>query len=488
MDNAFVHSVSGLNGAVKSFLGLHFGQVWLVGEVSNLSQPVSGHWYFSLKDAQAQVRCAMFRGNNASVHFRVQNGVQILVRAKVTIYEPRGDYQLIVEEMRPAGLGALQQQFDALKLALQQRGWFDAKFKRALPKHCQRVGVITSSTGAALQDILHILRRRDPSLQVVIYPTAVQGKAATANIVEMINLANERQEVDALIVGRGGGSLEDLWCFNEEAVAEAIFSSTIPIISAVGHETDITIADFVADVRAPTPSAAAELISRDQQELRLSLQGMLDRLGMALDRTLGAKLYRLQQGEMRLLQCHPQKQFSQAQQRLQALEYALTQQIQRKYSGVQLRLQQVRMRLLQAHPKQQITSQQAQFSQLALRLQVAITKQFDQDSRRYQNLQQRLQDNPLPLQVHQYQQHCTNLLEKIQRSAMDQVQFQGNKFSLLCHKLHDLSPLVVLSRGYAIATQDDHPITQSRSLKKGDEVRVRLHEGEFFAEVKQILP
>ena len=261
-----IYSVSQLNQSVRLMLENQLGQVWLTGEISNFTQPVSGHWYLSLKDENAQVRCAMFRMKNLRVGFRPSNGMQVLVRASVSLYEPRGDYQLIIESMHLAGEGLLMQQFEALKLKLAAEGLFAQNHKKNLPHFSQAVGIITSKTGAALQDILHILQRRDPSLKVIIYPTAVQGKDAAAEIAQMIEIANRRQEADVLIVGRGGGSLEDLWCFNEEIVARAMFHSVIPIISAVGHETDITIADFVADLRAPTPSAAAELVSRDQTE------------------------------------------------------------------------------------------------------------------------------------------------------------------------------------------------------------------------------
>ena len=268
-----IYSVSQLNQSVRLMLENQLGTVWLTGEISNFSQPVSGHWYLSLKDENAQVRCAMFRMKNLRVSFRPTNGMQVLVRANVSLYEPRGDYQLIIESMHLAGEGLLMQQFEALKLKLAAEGLFAQHLKKNLPHFSKAVGIITSKTGAALQDILHILQRRDPSLKIIIYPTAVQGKDAATDIAQMIELANRRQEVDVLIVGRGGGSLEDLWCFNEEIVARAIFHSHLPVISAVGHETDVTIADFVADVRAPTPSAAAELVSRKQPKLKhLSLR------------------------------------------------------------------------------------------------------------------------------------------------------------------------------------------------------------------------
>ena len=321
--NDNIYSVSQLNQSVRVILEGQLGLVWLMGEISNFSQPVSGHWYLTLKDENAQVRCAMFRMKNLRVTFRPQNGMQVLVRAAVSLYEPRGDYQLIIESMHPAGEGLLQQQFEALKLKLAAEGLFAQNLKKTIPHFCQSVGVITSKTGAALQDILHILQRRDPSLKVVIYPTSVQGKEATAEIAQMIELANRRNEVDVLIVGRGGGSLEDLWCFNEETVARAIFNSVLPVISAVGHETDVTIADFVADVRAPTPSAAAELVSRDQGELLQQLSYKQQRLEMALDRLFTRKNQQLQRLALRLQNQHPQAQLRGQRQHITQLEYRL---------------------------------------------------------------------------------------------------------------------------------------------------------------------
>ncbi|HEM7133537.1 TPA: exodeoxyribonuclease VII large subunit, partial [Providencia rettgeri] len=244
--NNAIYSVSKLNQSVRELLDSQMGRIWLTAEISNFSQPSSGHWYLTLKDDRAQVRAAMFRGQNTRVTFRPQNGQQVLVRATVTLYEPRGDYQLILESMQPAGEGLLQQRFELLKQTLSAQGLFDIIHKKPLPSPAKSVGIITSATGAALHDILNILRRRDPSLPIIIYPTAVQGEMAPAQIARMIELANLRQECDVLIVGRGGGSLEDLWAFNEEIVARAIFASQLPIISAVGHETDVTIADYVA--------------------------------------------------------------------------------------------------------------------------------------------------------------------------------------------------------------------------------------------------
>ncbi|MGL6027423.1 MAG: exodeoxyribonuclease VII large subunit, partial [Vibrio sp.] len=263
--NPSIYTVSRLNAEVRLLLENEMGIVWLIGEISNFSAPVSGHWYLTLKDSQAQVKCAMFKGNNRLVNFKPQNGQQVLVKARLSLYEPRGDYQIILESMQPEGDGRLQQQFEQLKMQLAAEGLFAQSRKQALPEHPRCVGIITSRTGAALHDILQVLKRRDPQLPVIIYPTLVQGEEAALQIAQAIGRANSRAECDVLIVGRGGGSLEDLWCFNHEIVARTIAASQIPIISAVGHEVDVTIADFVADMRAPTPSAAAELVSRDQR-------------------------------------------------------------------------------------------------------------------------------------------------------------------------------------------------------------------------------
>lgn len=251
--NRNIYTVSRLNSEVRLLLENEMGIVWLVGEISNFSAPVSGHWYLTLKDSQAQVKCAMFKGNNRLVNFKPQNGQQVLVKARLSLYEPRGDYQIILESMQPEGDGRLQQQFEQLKMQLAAEGLFAQTRKKPLPENPRCVGIITSRTGAALHDILHVLKRRDPNLPVVIYPTLVQGEEAAIQIAQAIGRANTRAECDVLIVGRGGGSLEDLWCFNHEIVARTIAASEIPIISAVGHEIDVTIADFVADVRAPTP-------------------------------------------------------------------------------------------------------------------------------------------------------------------------------------------------------------------------------------------
>ena len=258
-----VLSVTELNRRARQLLEVHLSTVWVRGEISNLSMPSSGHWYFTLKDDKAQIRCAMFRGNNALLRFKPEHGMQVIARGRVSLYEGRGDYQLIAENLQVDGAGDLQIAFEQLKAKLEAECLFDEDFKQELPTLPKHVGVITSPTGAAIRDILSVFRRRFPAIKISIFPVPVQGVAAAPAIVRALQLANTQHDIDALILARGGGSLEDLWAFNEEIVARAVFASEIPVVSAVGHETDFTICDFVADVRAPTPSAAAELLSPD---------------------------------------------------------------------------------------------------------------------------------------------------------------------------------------------------------------------------------
>lgn len=277
-----IFKVSQINSAARTILEANFDRVWIEGEISNLSEPSSGHIYFSLKDEFAQVRAAMFRGRKLTLKFQPKNGAHVIVSAQVSLYESRGDYQIIIEYMEPAGAGILMAQFLQLKNKLEAEKLFDVKYKKPLPKLPKSIGVITSPTGAAIRDILNVLRRRFPSINVIIYPTQVQGNKAAAQIVSALQIANERSECDVLILARGGGSLEDLWPFNEEVVARAIFASNIAIISAIGHETDFTIADFVSDMRAPTPSAAAELAAPDVSEWLAVLANFKYRLVSAM--------------------------------------------------------------------------------------------------------------------------------------------------------------------------------------------------------------
>jgi len=437
-----IFTVSRLNQTVRLLLEQEMGQVWISGEISNFTQPSSGHWYFTLKDDTAQVRCAMFRNSNRRVTFRPQHGQQVLVRANITLYEPRGDYQIIVESMQPAGEGLLQQKYEQLKAKLSAEGLFDQQNKQPLPAPAHCVGVVTSKTGAALHDILHVLKRRDPSLPVIIYPTAVQGDDAPGQIVRAIELANARRECDVLIVGRGGGSLEDLWSFNDERVARAIFASAIPVVSAVGHETDVTIADFVADLRAPTPSAAAEVVSRNQLELLRQLQNGQQRLEMAMDYFLAERTRRFTQLQHRLHQQHPQLRLARQQTVLERLRQRMNVALEGQLKRATLRQQRVAQRLNQQNPQPKIYRAQTRIQQLEYRL--------------AENLRARLSST-------------------------------RERFGNAVTHLEAVSPLSTLARGYSVTTATDGKVLkQTKQVKAGDVLTTRLSDGWVESEVKGV--
>jgi len=442
MQSPAIFTVSRLNQTVRLLLEREVGQVWISGEISNFTQPASGHWYFTLKDDTAQVRCAMFRNSNRRVTFRPQHGQQVLVRASITLYEPRGEYQIIVESMQPSGEGLLQQKYEQLKAKLAAEGLFDQQSKQPLPSPAHCVGVITSKTGAALHDILHVLKRRDPSLPVVIYPTAVQGEDAPGQIVRAIALANSRKECDVLIVGRGGGSLEDLWSFNDERVARAIFASQIPIVSAVGHETDVTIADFVADLRAPTPSAAAEIVSRNQLELLRQLQSGQQRLEMAMDYYLANRTRRFTQLEHRLQQQHPQ-----------------------------LRL----------------ARQQTVLERLRQRMTYAMDNQLKRSGQRQQRMTQRLnQHSPQP-RIHRAQNRVQQLEYRLAQLMSARLSVTRERFGNAMTHLDAVSPLATLARGYSVTTATDgNVLKQTKQVKAGDVLTTRLVDGWVESEVKGV--
>ena len=479
-----IFTVTQLNYSVRHLLEVELGQVWLTGEISNFSQPVSGHWYLTLKDENAQVRCAMFRMKNLRVNFRPQNGMQVLVRTSVSLYEPRGDYQLIIESMQMAGDGLLQQQFEGLKMKLAAQGLFAQEHKKPIPKFVKRVGIITSPSGAALQDILHILNRRDPSLQVVIYPTLVQGKEATQDIIDTIRLANQRKECDVLIVGRGGGSLEDLWCFNEEMVAYAIYQSELPIISAVGHETDVTIADFVADLRAPTPSAAAELVSRDQQEIVRQLQHHLNMVNLAFDRLWAEKLSRFQHINLRLNAQSPAKQ-------LELLHFKLTQIFDRSQGRLEQSLKlkeqkiaQLFLRVQAKHPTRQLELQKLHLTQQETRLCKQIEQLFNVKRQKFYFAKQWLDNSTLPHNISRQNQNLQQLSHRLTYLIEKQFTKQQQGFHALCTKLDGLSPLKILGRGYSITQNDQqHVITNTKQITKGDRITTQLVNGQILSEV-----
>lgn len=479
-----IFTVTQINYSVRHLLEVELGQVWLTGEISNFSQPVSGHWYLTLKDENAQVRCAMFKMKNLRVNFRPQNGMQVLVRASVSLYEPRGDYQLIIESMQMAGDGLLQQQFEGLKMKLAAQGLFAQEHKKPIPKFVKRVGIITSPSGAALQDILHILNRRDPSLQVVIYPTLVQGKEATQDIIDTIRLANQRKECDVLIVGRGGGSLEDLWCFNEEAVAYAIYQSELPIISAVGHETDVTIADFVADLRAPTPSAAAELVSRDQQEIVRQLQHHLNMVNLAFDRLWAEKLSRFQHINLRLNAQSPAKQ-------LELLHFKLTQvfgrlqgRLEQSLKLKEQKIAQLFLRVQAKHPSRQLELQKLHLTQQETRLCKQIEQLFNVKRQKFYFAKQWLDNSTLPHNISRQNQNLQQLSHRLTYLIEKQFTKQQQGFHALCTKLDGLSPLKILGRGYSITQNDQqHVITNTKQITKGDRITTQLVNGQILSEV-----
>lgn len=441
-DERDIYTPSRLNGEARVLLERGFGSLWIEGELSNFSRPSSGHWYFSLKDSAAQLRCAMFRQKNMLVNFTPRDGAQVLLRGRVSVYEPRGDYQFIAEYMEEAGEGALRRQFEQLKIKLAAAGLFAAEHKRSLPALPARIGVITSHTGAAIRDILHVLKRRFPSIPVLIYPVPVQGKDAAGEIASAIRLADQRNECDVLIIARGGGSLEDLWSFNEEIVARAIFDCRIPIVSGIGHEIDFTIADFVADVRAPTPSAAAELVVPDQQTWQRGIQVMQQRLLNALRRKQQAALDAFKWAIQRLHQLHPGIQLRQKVQRVDELEQRLLRAWQFDLEQ-RKRLLAMRYSALQGHsPRLRLIEARNQLQSLQAQLRTVMETH-----------------------LHQWR----------------------NKFSVTARALDTLSPLATLARGYAIVTDaEGHVIGDSKAVRAGDQITARLAQGQINATVNKI--
>jgi len=436
-------TVTQLNRATSQLLAEHFFSVLVEGELSNMAQPSSGHIYFTLKDANAQVRCAMFRTQQRRLGFKPENGKRVVVKAQVSLYEPRGDYQLIVEQIEEAGDGALRRDFDALKLKLSGQGLFDAAHKQSLPVLPNAVGVITSPSGAAIRDILAVLRRRFAAIPVIIYPVAVQGDNAKHDIARVIATANRLKQCEVIILGRGGGSLEDLWAFNEELVARAIYASEIPIISAVGHETDVTIADFVADLRAATPSAAAEHASPDQQYWLSRFQVLELRLQQHLQRKLNQKQQALDWLGQRLQQQYPGQKLARNAHRLNELENRLKHAMR---GGLRQRAGMVEAKsaaLWQYNPALTISSHQQRQDYLRQRLIAAMAHKLEQCKQRLLNSGQTLQA---------------------------------------------VSPLATLNRGYALVIRPDSGavIRSGGQLKPGDKVQTRLAHGSFTSEVKAI--
>ncbi|WIF66520.1 exodeoxyribonuclease VII large subunit [Metapseudomonas otitidis] len=432
-----VLTVSQLNQRARHLLEDVFPQVWVEGEISNLARPASGHLYFTLKDSQAQVRCALFRQNALKVRQALRDGLAVKVRGKVSLFEGRGDYQMIADAVEPAGDGALRLAFEALKEKLAGEGLFATERKRPLPPHPQRVGIVTSPTGAVIRDIISVFRRRAPQISLTLVPTAVQGREATAQIVRALALA-DAQGFDALILARGGGSLEDLWCFNEEAVARAVAACKTPIVSAVGHETDVSISDFVADVRAPTPSAAAELLAPDSSGLRQRLEGLERRLLLRMRQLIAHQHLRLD-GLTRRLR-HPGERLRQQTQRLDDLEMRLQRALDRQVSQRRERLARLETRLAAQHPGRALGLLRQRLDALAARLPRAMRETLG-----------------------------TRRLE-----LQSQVQ-----------TLHAFSPLATLGRGYSILLDERGQAIRSASqTQPGQRLKARLGEGELEVRVE----
>jgi exodeoxyribonuclease VII large subunit len=439
-----VYSVSRLNQAARKLLEQGLPRIWIEGELSNISRPSSGHIYFTLKDSRAQVRGAMFRSRNQLLRFKPEEGLQVLVRARVSLYEARGDYQLIAESMEEAGDGVLQRAFELLKLKLEQEGLFDPALKQSLPPLPARIGVITSPSGAAVRDVLSVLQRRFPAIPVLVYPVPVQGKDAGREIAAMLRSASARKDCDVLILTRGGGSLEDLWAFNEEVVARAIHDCPIPLISAVGHEIDFTIADFVADQRAPTPSAAAELASPDQAEWLARFATLQQRLERHLRQQLGSGEQRLGWLNQRLQLRHPGQYLRQQAQRLDELEQRRRLFIRSYFNKLQNALNEASGSLWQATPGHRIARTELQRRALVQRMQAAINT--------------RLQDHRRQLAV-------------------------------ACKSLDTISPLATLERGYAIVTRkaDNRVLHRATAIGPGEQIEARLATGRLLCTVDETL-
>jgi exodeoxyribonuclease VII large subunit len=432
-----VLTVSQLNGRARGLLEDVFAQVWVSGEISNLSKPASGHVYFTLKDTQAQVRCALFRQSAARVREVLRDGLAVRVRGKVSLFEGRGDYQLILDSVESAGDGALRLAFDALKAKLSDQGLFAAERKQALPAHPQRIGIISSPTGAVIRDIISVFRRRAPQVQLTLIPTAVQGRDATAQIIQALQLA-DRFGFDALILARGGGSLEDLWCFNEEPLARAVAACRTPIVSAVGHETDVTICDFVADVRAPTPSAAAELLAPDSSELVQRLSSLHRRLLMRMHDRLGRE---------------------------------------------QLRLDGLRSRL--RHPGERLRQQAQRLDDLDMRLRRAYAQQFKQQHERLARLDARLAAQHPGRSLTLLRQRLDSLAERLPRAMREALKARQLQLHSQVQTLNAVSPLATLSRGYSILLDEQgRAIHRAAQTQPGQRLRAKLGEGELQLRVE----
>ncbi len=420
-----------LNQEARVHLEAGFPRLWLRGELSNLARPASGHWYFTIKDERAQIRCALFRGQAGRLNFRPANGDEVLVLARVSLYEPRGEFQLIVDTMLPAGAGALQLAFEATRRRLESEGLLDPERKQSLPAWPRRIGIITSPTGAAIRDILHVLERRWPSAVVRIYPAQVQGEAAPKALIRALEAAERHDFADVLILARGGGSLEDLWAFNDEALARRIARLKMPVISGVGHETDVTIADLVADRRAPTPTAAAVMATPD---------------GPSLGRQLGQLDQRLYSAIGRNLDRHAQ-----------TVDY-------------------LGRRLLPHHPSRRVSDLGQRLATSNARLVRTMKQRLDSDSRRLVQLELRLRSQHPGTSLGRLDQHHRDLQARLERAVNGRLERASSALAALARALNAVSPLAVLERGYAVVTgADGQALSRREQFSVGQPLEILLH-------------
>ena len=437
-----VYSVSGLTRDIRAIMEAAFDSVWVEGEISNFRTAASGHSYFVLKDDKAQIRCVLFKGYRASIKFQPEDGDQVLMFGRITVYDARGEYQIITEFLEPRGLGALQKAFEQLKAKLEKEGLFDDEAKKPLPAFPWKIGVVTSPTGAAVHDIFNVIRRRNSKVSVLLRPAKVQGEGSAKDIAQGIRDLNTMKDVDVIIIGRGGGSLEDLWAFNEEEVARAIFASRIPIVSAVGHEIDFTIADFVADLRAPTPSAAAELTVPVLNEILKDIRSLTGELIEALCQQLEDYRDILNRLMDRRFFHQPKEIFSPHVQRLDDLHSRMVRSLEQGLVIHQQRLEDRKHRLIQASPKNKI--------------QLLSEKLVGLQNRMVQNIQ-------------------------------TQIRFRRERFEGFLKNLNAVNPLAILERGYSICSKDDKSIKSSAEVKPGDKVKIRLSQGGLDCTVKNVL-
>ena len=427
-----IWTISALNFEVKTMLSEGIGTLWIEGEISNFVCPASGHWYFTLKDKRAQCRAAMFKGKNNRVGFLPKNGQQVLVKAQVTLYEARGEYQLVVEHVEDAGVGELMRQYEKLKSDLDREGLFSANLKQPLPTHPKKIGIITSSTGAAIRDVISVISRRAPHIPVLVFPTVVQGEQASVQILKALQLVKSNGECDVLLMVRGGGSLEDMWCFNDERIAREIAHFDIPVVTGIGHEIDFTIADFAADLRAPTPSAAAESVTPDRFELMQTIDYQVSQLVSQITSMLTRNNDFLTQRQKRLTNQHPTRQFDQLALRLKFTYEKLLEQNQHQLSTAQHRMQLCQSSIRQSTPLQVIGEKQDHLNQLSI-----------------------------------------NNLNAVKQSLL----LAEHKLAIQARSLDTLSPLKTLSRGFAKVSKQRKLISSVKQLSAGDTIEIALSDG-----------